>query len=168
MHRGEASLHAQRPVAGLRRHLSDLPECHRELLPGCYCGMRSRCQSCSAARGRPYLEPSMVPRERVKRERRASWLDIRSEGKSAAVPATVSGAPLVRPPITKGGSLSRMVREDRARDIGVTAPNVVSQETCHRRANHAAGRGAPEDGDNYVCHLWRRLPSLGRIVPRFT
>lgn len=38
----------------------------------------------------------MVPRERVKRERRASWLDRWSEDKSVAAPATVSGELLVR------------------------------------------------------------------------
>ncbi len=40
----------------------------------------------------------MVPCERVKRERRALWLDLRSESKSVAAPATVSGEPLVRAP----------------------------------------------------------------------
>jgi len=40
----------------------------------------------------------MVPRERIKRERRASWLDRLSGDKSAAAPATVSGEPLARLP----------------------------------------------------------------------
>jgi hypothetical protein len=45
----------------------------------------------------------MVPRERVNRECRASWLDITSEDKSVAAPATVSGALLVHPSITGAG-----------------------------------------------------------------
>ena len=41
-----------------------------------------------------------------------------------------------------------------------TRPIAVSQETCRRRTNQAAGRGAPEAGDNHVCHLWRLTPHV--------
>jgi hypothetical protein len=52
---------------------------------------------------------SLVPRERVKRERCAPRPDCHSGGKSAAAPATVSGESLARPPssgLEQGESLS--------------------------------------------------------------
>jgi ABC-type spermidine/putrescine transport system permease subunit II len=45
-----------------------------------------------------YCDVSMVPRERVKRERRAPRPDRWSGGKSAAAPAPVGGEPLASPP----------------------------------------------------------------------
>ena len=67
---------------------------------------------------------SSVPRERVKRERRAPRLDHHSGGKSAAAPATVSGEPLARPPssgLEQGGSLSPTGH-------GKTGPEVLTRE----------------------------------------
>jgi hypothetical protein len=67
---------------------------------------------------------SSVPRERVKRERRAPRLVHHSGGKSAAAPATVSGEPLARPPssgLEQGGSLSPTGH-------GKTGPEVLTRE----------------------------------------
>jgi hypothetical protein len=67
---------------------------------------------------------SSVPRERAKRERRASRLDHGSGGKSAAAPATVSGEPLARPlcsAVEQGGSLSRV-------GLGKTGPVAMIRE----------------------------------------
>ena len=106
----------------------------------------------------------MVPRERVKRDRRASWLDFLSGDKSAAAPATVSGEPLVRPP-TMGWATEPdgSGRQDRWRRG--TRPIAVSQETCRRRTNQAVGRGAPKAGGEHVCHLWRLTPHVRPSLP---
>jgi hypothetical protein len=67
---------------------------------------------------------SSVPRERAKRERRASRLDLWSGGKSAAAPATVSGEPLARLPFSdqeQGRSLSPP-------GFGKTGPGVLTRE----------------------------------------
>lgn len=58
-----------------------------------------------------YTKISMVPCERVKRERRASRLGLWSGGKSAAAPATVSGEPLAYPPFRRWATEPEMVWE---------------------------------------------------------
>jgi hypothetical protein len=57
--------------------------------------------------------------------------------------ATVSGELLTRLPGKGQATEPERVWEGR-----VGACRAASQETCHRRASHGAGRGAPEAGDS--------------------
>jgi hypothetical protein len=72
---------------------------------------------------------------------------IGSGNKSAAAPATVSGeatGPSAHcGQATEPNGLGRQVRGCRS-----DAPTIASQDTCHRRASHAARRGALEAGDS--------------------
>lgn len=97
-----------------------------------------------------YSNASTVPRERVKREHRALRLDLSGPGASRWLPPQLSAASRrsFRPFRYSMGRVtepSGLGRQGWSRSVpGKLLPEhgAVSQETCRRRANHAAGRGA--------------------------
>ena len=88
-------------------------------------------------------------------------------GASRRLPPQLSAASRwpIRP--RPGGSLSQRLGKMGPEAPGYQTPTAVSQETCHRRSNCAAGRGAPVVGDSHGCRVQWRSFCL-RLVPPFS